>query len=318
MFKRIKDQITKLMRKVVSTSFLVIFVIAFVMWFIRKLSREYTTPIEVGVYIEDDFDSTHWTENRSVKVKLMARGDGRDLVYYKIGVGADVKISASQLELTPSGEGELYSISSQSMERALNSVEKKFNVVTILDTISRIVVSEIDEKKVSVTSRVKVDCVEQFIVSGAVGLSLDSVLVRGPRLLLDDISTIYTEPLHFKDVSSSLRGSVALDVPENVISKEKVAKYSANVVGYTEQIFEEQVTCLGTSAELVVPAYVKIKAKVSLGVELDEKDADIEAYVDSARQESTGVVRRVKIKNMPSEVISYSVEPEFVEVYSVN
>ncbi len=319
MFRKLKNQIAKLMERVVSTSFLLILLVAFVMWFVMKLSREYTTPIDVEVVIQDDFNSSLWTQNKTVAVRLLARGDGRDLLYYKVGLGASVSVNSSQLELSRnSPENEfLHSISESSMERALNSIEKKFNVVAILDTIPRIVVSEIIEKKVPVVSNIRVNCSPQFIVEGGVDLSLDSVSIRGPKMYVDEIQKIYTRSLIVDDVDSNLWGTITLDASSEILLEQTSVRYSVKVVGYTEQILEEKIISIESGSTLIVPSSVTIKAKVSLGEDIEDAEAGVEAYVDSEKVESTGVVRRVKIRNMPSEVISYTLSPEFVEVFSV-
>ncbi|MFI3287908.1 MAG: hypothetical protein R3Y61_05450 [Rikenellaceae bacterium] len=319
MLRKLKNQIAKLMQRVVSTSFLLILLVAFVMWFVMKLSREYTTPIDVDVVIQDDFNSSLWTQHKTVKVRLLARGDGRDLIYYKAGLGASVSVNTSQLELSHSSlDNEyLYSISESSMERALNSVEKKFNVVAILDTIPRVVVSEIIEKKVPVVSSIRVNCLPQFIVEGGVTLSLDSVSIRGPRMYVDEVQKIYTRSLVVDDVDSNLWGTITLESPSEILLEQTSVRYSVKIVGYTEQILEEKIISIESGSTLVVPSSVIIKAKVSLGEDLEDNEAGVEAYVDGETVESTGVIRRVKIRNMPSEVISYTLSPEFVEVFSV-
>ncbi len=316
MIKRIKDTIKQLVERLISPVFIVLLLVSFALWFIMRLSQEYTTSITVDVQLVTDFDANVWAQSEPIPVKLVAKGVGRDLIMYKVGYGQPVSVAVSALTLDKENEY-VYRISTRSLERAINAKERNFSVVAITDTIPTIEISEIAEKRVAVVPNIEVNCEKQYIMDGDIKLAFDSVTLRGAKVLLDEVESVYTAHDNYNDVRSSFSGLAPLNIPSGLIANVDAVSFSVAVVGYTEYTVSLDVKSSDIGNIMIVPSTVMLKAKVSLGVPYSNESDAIEAYVDTDGEDLSGTVRRVKLRFMPDDVMDYTIEPEFVKLYHV-
>ncbi len=316
MIKRIKDTIKQLVERLISPVFIVLLLVSFALWFIMRLSQEYTTSITVDVQLVTDFDANVWAQSEPIPVKLVAKGVGRDLIMYKVGYGQPVSVAVSALTLDKENEY-VYRISTRSLERAINAKERNFSVVAITDTIPTIEISEIAEKRVAVVPNIEVNCEKQYIMDGDIKLAFDSVTLRGAKVLLDEVESVYTAHDIYNDVRSSFSGLAPLNIPSGLIANVDAVSFSVAVVGYTEYTVSLDVKSSDIGNIMIVPSTVTLKAKVSLGVPYSNESDAIEAYVDTDGEDLSGTVRRVKLRFMPDDVMDYTIEPEFVKLYHV-
>ncbi len=316
MIKRIKDTIKQLVERLISPVFIVLLLVSFALWFIMRLSQEYTTSITVDVQLVTDFDANVWAQSEPIPVKLVAKGVGRDLIMYKVGYGQPVSVAVSALTLDKENEY-VYRISTRSLERAINAKERNFSVVAITDTIPTIEISEIAEKRVAVVPNIEVNCEKQYIMDGDIKLAFDSVTLRGAKVLLDEVESVYTAHDNYNDVRSSFSGLAPLNIPSGLIANVDAVSFSVAVVGYTEYTVSLDVKSSDIGNIMIVPSTVTLKAKVSLGVPYSNESDAIEAYVDTDGEDLSGTVRRVKLRFMPDDVMDYTIEPEFVKLYHV-
>ncbi len=322
MILRFKGKVFSLVRKVVSPSFLILLSISFVLWFVMRLSRQYTTQVDIEVILSEDYDANMAVSQESVWVRVLVSGDGRDLIYYKIGLGDRVEVPVSQLKFSKATDGSeyLYSIDAESMERALNAIEKKFLVVAITKPMDYVEISEVQSKRVPIVSQIDINCAPQFTVSRGVKLSYDSLDIRGAELLISGINEIFTVPKVVNNAREQVAGNIALEIPDNVVFKENSVNYIADIVGYTELVFSVDVISEHDEAIFAIPSKVEVMAKISLG-ESSDKELDmglIEAYVSNESSLlGDEVMRKVELRKVPRDVISYTISPEFVQVYNL-
>ncbi len=313
---KLRGKISSLLRQMISPAFIILLVASFALWFTGRLSRTYTTPVEVEVEIITDYDSEVWIEQGSIIVDLLASGDGRDLAWYKMGFGAKISIPLSQLEIEKqSPQGFTYRISENSMERAIGAATSKFRVVGILDTIERITVSPFVEKKLPIVANIEVECMQQYMVEDGVHLSIDSIMVKAPMSVLSEVDAIYTEELNFREVRESLQGSVSLSVPRGMVLENREVQYRAKVVGFTEIKREIGVKFIGDASALIVPRRVELTTRVPINISEEITLVGVEVVVNPEMVDHRGVAHSLRVVNLPKEVMSYTVQPEFVEVY---
>lgn len=298
----------------ISPAFIVLAVISAGLWFISRLSHTYTSQISIPVELVTDYGADLWVSGGKLSVRTLVKGDGRDLLLYKLGLGPKViiPVSALQLSQNDSAEPYLYSVAEKSMERALSSEQTRFTVVMITDTIEQIKVSMIGEARLPIVAKIEVNCSPQYMVRGGIQLKPDSVTVKAPLAMLDTMREIATDPVRLDKVNSLRSDAVSLVIPPNVVAQTSVVRYLIDVVGYTEQRYTVPITV--PAGCLVIPAAVQVVVHVPLNV----------TYPEAVRVTSsvTPVVgerySRVVVEGLPSAAIVMSVTPEFVEVYTVD
>lgn len=303
---------------VISPAFIILLVISTIMWFISRLSHNYTTIIEIEVSITTDYGSSVWVDSHPLKVKVLAQGDGRDLMLNKVGLGEPTTIPVSMLSLSqePNAAPYLHRINVESLERALASEQSKFAIIMITDTAQQISVSSIVQARIEIKSAISAHCAPQYTVNGDITLAPDSINIKAPLSVLDTLRYISTEPLELNDLREHTNGVVKLNMPPTVVSNVDMIRYSINVVSYTEMSCRLPVKSASGTQIISSPTYVEIKAKVPLGA-VGAKLDNVKAYISNKAEDREGKIYRVELTGMPSEAIEWSIIPEFVEVYTL-
>ncbi len=309
-----------MIKELLSAPFIILLFVAFVLWFLTQLSREYTTIIELEVAIESDFESDMIISDPLVSVNVLAKGDGRDLLQYKLGIAEDIVVPLSKLSLRTiqGAEPFYYQIDEKSMELAIAAEQPNFLVQMVIDTIEQVRVSEVVSRRLPIIPLFDINCEDGFMLQGAVSLSMDSIDVKMPAVLAGSIDVIYTDRAEFNNVRTPLIGVVGLDIPSGVVASHDMVRFSVDVVGFTEEVFELEVELDGSKAAIISPRDVRATLRVPLNRSYNSTMVSLEAYVDSVAIDLKGVVRSVRLRGVPSDVITYSVEPEFVEIYTTH
>lgn len=303
---------------VISPAFIILLVISTVLWFISRLSHNYTTIIEIEVSITTDYGSSVWVDSHPIKVKVLAQGDGRDLMLNKVGLGEPTTIPVSMLSLSqkPNSAPYLYRINEESLERALASEQSKFAIIMIIDTAQQISVSPIAQARIEIKSTISAHCAPQYTVDGDIILAPDSINIKAPLSVLDTLRYIATEPLELNDLREHTNGIVKLNMPPTVVSNVDMIRYSIDVVSYIEMSCTLPVKSPNGTQIIPTPTQVEIKAKVPLGATSAKLD-NVKAYISSVAEDREGRIYRVELTGMPPEAIEWSITPEFVEVFTI-
>lgn len=111
-------------RKIVSPAFLVVLLISFSMWFLTKLSHDYTAEIPVRVEI----DGTRF------KVTCTARGSGYRLMSHRIFRQSKLSLRPNDIALAPSlSQPGYYVISPNSLLHAVNMAKSDIEIIAVGD-----------------------------------------------------------------------------------------------------------------------------------------------------------------------------------------
>ncbi len=313
------QKIKKILKTGSSPMFILFLVLAFALWYISRLSHNYTTTIEVEVTLTTDYNSTVAVQTPSVMVELLAEGDGRELLLYKLGIGGEITIPTSDLELSPvlsTATPYDYIIEENSMLQALGQYQNDFKVVMITDTIPSVRISEIEEKRVPVVAQFEIQCAPQFIVSSQIKIEPEEVIIKAPRSMLDTLSAVYTAPLKFENLRASTTGVVELQIPQDALGPEEMIRYSIPVAGYVEEKLTLKISSPKETNILALPSNVEVH--ITMPRESNQiLDTKISAHYDPTPQSNDGLVHKVVIKGLPEDVIKWRVEPEFVEIYKI-
>ncbi len=309
----------RLIKDLLSAPFIILLLVAFVLWFLTMLAKDYSTILELEVEIESDYDSNLQITDNLVSVNVLASGNGRDLLQYKFGLAEDIVVPLSKLSLSQDSGAEpfFYRIDGKSMEQAIASEQPRFTVQMVVDTIQQVRVSPLITKLLPLYSMIDIECADGYMLEGGVSLSLDSISVKMPEVIEENIKAIYTEPLEFDAVRGHISGIVSIALPLDVVASEDVVRYSADIVGFTEEVYNLKVNMDKRQVAVVSPRYVNVITRVPLNKNSRQRTAAIEAYVDSTVSDLNGIMRRVRLRGVPEDVITYSIEPEYVEVHSI-
>ena len=258
--------------------FLFFLLLSFTFWTSTKLSNTYI--------VEESF-SIIWTnipngiipssENQQMNVSISA--SGIEILIYRL-INKSINISLSQADF--SGEKGLIDLRGQDF-----FIKKQFFENTKLNILNPLFLefkfSRLEEKVFTVVPQIEINLRAGYLIDSSLKVTPDSILVRGPKSILDTLNSIQSESIIADDLYENFRKKVSLrSIPEIQLSESKVTVEVA-VSRYTEKEFLLNVEVinlpLGTRVKLFPPK-AKVRVTLPLSVLRTIKTSDFNLVVD--------------------------------------
>ena len=258
--------------------FLFFLLLSFTFWTSTKLSNTYI--------VEESF-SIIWTnipngiipssENQQMNVSISA--SGIEILIYRL-INKSINISLSQADFSrEKGQvdlrGQEFFIQKQFFENTK---------VNILDPLFlEFKFRRLEEKMYIVVPQIEINLRAGYLIDSSLKVTPDSILVRGPKSILDTLNSIQSESIIADDLYENFRKKVSLrSIPEIQLSESKVTVEVA-VSRYTEKEFLLNVEVinlpLGTRVKLFPPK-AKVRVTLPLSVLRTIKASDFNLVVD--------------------------------------
>jgi hypothetical protein len=258
--------------------FLFFLLLSFTFWTSTKLSNTYI--------VEESF-SIIWTnipngiipssENQQMNVSISA--SGIEILIYRL-INKSINISLSQADF--SREKGLIDLRGQEF-----FIQKQFFENTKLNILNPLILefkfSRLEEKVFTVVPQIEINLRAGYLIDSSLKVTPDSILVRGPKSILDTLNSIQSESIIADDLYENFRKKVSLrSIPEIQLSESKVTVEVA-VSRYTEKEFLLNVEVinlpLGTRVKLFPPK-AKVRVTLPLSVLRTIKTSDFNLVVD--------------------------------------
>ena len=258
--------------------FLFFLLLSFTFWTSTKLSNTYI--------VEESF-SIIWTnipngiipssENQQMNVSISA--SGIEILIYRL-INKSINISLSQADF--SREKGLVDLRGQAF-----FIQKQFFENTKLNILNPLFLefkfSRLEEKVFTVVPQIEINLRAGYLIDSSLKVTPDSILVRGPKSILDTLNSIQSESIIADDLYENFRKKVSLrSIPEIQLSESKVTVEVA-VSRYTEKEFLLNVEVinlpLGTRVKLFPPK-AKVRVTLPLSVLRTIKTSDFNLVVD--------------------------------------
>ena len=258
--------------------FLFFLLLSFTFWTSTKLSNTYI--------VEESF-SIRWTnipngiipssENQQMNVSISA--SGIEILIYRL-INKSINISLSQADF--SREKGLIDLRGQEF-----FIQKQFFENTKLNILNPLFLefkfSRLEEKVFTVVPQIEINLRAGYLIDSSLKVTPDSILVRGPKSILDTLNSIQSESIIADDLYENFRKIVSLrSIPEIQLSESKVTVEVA-VSRYTEKEFLLNVEVinlpLGTRVKLFPPK-AKVRVTLPLSVLRTIKASDFNLVVD--------------------------------------
>lgn len=258
--------------------FLFFLLLSFTFWTSTKLSNTYI--------VEESF-SIIWTnipngiipssENQQMNVSISA--SGIEILIYRL-INKSINISLSQADF--SREKGLVDLRGQEF-----FIQKQFFENTKLNILNPLFLefkfSRLEEKVFTVVPQIEINLRAGYLIDSSLKVTPDSILVSGPKSILDTLNSIQSESIIADDLYENFRKKVSLrSIPEIQLSESKVTVEVA-VSRYTEKEFLLNVEVinlpLGTRVKLFPPK-AKVRVTLPLSVLRTIKTSDFNLVVD--------------------------------------
>lgn len=228
--------------KITSNKKLVVYVffvgIATIFWFLNALNNEYTTNVNYPLRYVDLPKNKILTNELPNRLSLKVTAYGFDLLRYKLSTA----FLSNPFDVNKYTNNRLESESIKTYHLLTSQIshrfEKELSSSIRLEEISPDTIvfefSPILEKKVAVKLHVSNTFEQQYMQGGGISLSEDSVIIKGPRSLLDSINYVETEKLILTDLNKTVKKDVVLIEKKGIEFSQRKIEVTIPVEKFTE------------------------------------------------------------------------------------
>lgn len=312
--EQIKEDIAKKDKSTVLT-FLVFLVISSVLWFLIKLTKEYTTQTSFYVtYTEVPVNKWVSTSQQTVKLSFVADGFitlRHNLVRKQFRV---ITIPLNEVTYRLEG-GNTYSYSSQYVaERVADWLGVPSGNVTVNDDKQFFNMEDLQSKELQVRVPLDVKTQRQYQVYGQPKATPSSITVYGPKNMLDTMTAVYTATLHAVNASEDVVQNLAVDLYDGAVRSDVTSVEAlADIEQYTEIDIEVPVKTTDHRNLRFFPETVKVKCMVPIKDYASINGALFKLLVDTAQLHQLRPLLNVNLVQVPEHVQVLKIEPEQVE-----
>ena len=258
--------------------FLFFVFISFFFWISTKLSKTYT--------LEQSF-SINWNDvpegiiisDKEYKLNTSIKASGIEVMFYRLFLN-ELNVSLKEAKFS-STKGIV------NTERQRFFVEQQLFNNTILNQISPVSLefeySNLDKKNVPIIPKIEFNLRPGYLLDKPLSSIPDSILISGPKTLLDSIHNIETQFFSYDDIFEPFSYIVKLKKISKIQMPIDEVKINLSVSRYSEKEFILPIEILNLPKDKRVKLFPpKVKVKVTLPVSIIStvKDSDFSLVVD--------------------------------------
>ena len=219
-------------------TYLVCVGIATIFWLLNALSKNYTVDLTFPVRYTNMPKNKILVNEPPDKFTLQVNSYGFTLLRHKLKLSFSPLVfnvndfTRNMMENTKQSEYTI--LTSQYMEEIADQLSSELKVLSISPDTVHFNFDQIINKKVKVYPDVQIELKKQYQLSGPVRTKPDSVLVSGPRSVLDTLKQVTTKYQYFKSVSEAIQRNVSLAEYDNLQIENKRIVLNIPIEEYTE------------------------------------------------------------------------------------
>ena len=301
-------------------TFLVFLLISAALWFLIKLTKEYTTQTEFMV-VYTEVPASKWISTPEQQVKMSFVADGFATLRHNL-VRPQRRIVSISLQEVPYRleGGNTYSYSAQYVaERVADWLGVPSGNVTVNDDKQYFNMEDLQHKELPVEAPLDVKTQRQYFVYGVPQVVPDMVTVYGPKNVLDTMTAVHTQVFSAVNAAGRLTQTLPIDYYGGVVrSEQATAEVTVEVEQYTETDIEVPVKVSDTVNCRFFPETMKVKCLVPIRDFASINASSFLVLADTAQLHRLQPLLDIRLAKVPEHVRIVKTDPEQVEYLIVN
>lgn len=305
-------------RKLVT--FFIFLVIAVVIWLFNVLHKEYTTdfvvPVEI-VNLNNDLVPVSAGE-KNVLVKIRASGFGL-LKFLYTQKDYSLKLDAQKMITEKSIRNKMIHIGESSwyfFEVFKKSFGNDVQIISVMPDSFIVEYTIAHSKMIPVKHNVEYQIPRQYVQVTEPLVFPDSVLVTGPKTIIDTMKYCYTEKYAAGILLSDTSFSLKIDLPYNYRVNPERVSLKFNIDRYSDKTFSLKPILLnvpeGTEV-IIIPEKVDVRVSVALSYFNIITESDITLYADFSKRSEKNDNLLLELHNLPEGVFNPVIYPPQIE-----
>ncbi len=300
--------------------FLFFLIVSTIIWYLSKLSHEYSTNLSYPIRYESLPHGKVLVGEPLRKMQLKVKAFGYTLLKCKMSAAlSPIELDLNK-HLSQSYEGSKprYFILTY---RIRNSVAKQLGSDILLEGIEPdtlfVELAEMVEKKVPVQPLIETDYERQYMQSGSITFDPESIVLSGPKSILDTISKVQTKLIKLTKLNQKVSKKISILPIHQVSFSSRSVIVNIPVEKYTELLIQVpiEVENQPDSIKMIfIPKSISVKCNVALSKYFTLKPRMFKAVVDySLISKSINKKLKVKLITIPEFVSMVDFDPKYAE-----
>ncbi|GAB4284671.1 MAG: hypothetical protein Kow0068_09830 [Marinilabiliales bacterium] len=318
-FEKIKNN-ENLRRKILI--FLIFLLISSTFWLLNALTKDYITVLKVPLKYKNMPEGKVLVHELPTQAHILVKGNGFLLLQSKIFTFSNPVIfdinSLIKFSKDNFGNYKKYVLRSETLEDIITKqLKSELQLISVQPDTIAFEFSNMISKTLPVKPNIKISTAKQYIFSDEVRVEPDSIVVEGPKIIIDTLKYIETYPFEFNGLSESISRSLELnDLNVLKLSKKRVT-IKIPVEKFTEQEIKLKINVLNVPDTIVMDIYPEnvsliYHVKLSDFNEIDDSDFLVAVdYFDTEKSVSRNV--NVKLSRAPEKAFDITYSPKTVK-----
>lgn len=291
------------------------------LWFLLKLSHEYTTDIQYPIELVSPPAGKMLIGEPTRSVRLKVKAHGYTLLKYKASaLKSPVKLPIGDYYSEGAGNSGFYMLTRGFRQNFVSQVRGDLDLQGIVTDTIFFQMAGVIEKEVDVTPRVNITFAKQHMLSGEIEASPSRIRIIGPKAILDTISRVNTKPISTEILSATKTYQVDLQQISQVIFSVSSVSLTIPVERFTETSLEVPVklTNVPDSIKLVVlPSKITVKCNVPMAQYFTLKPTSFELSCNFHERDSVANGKiKLHLSETPSFVSRVTFSPEYIDYFT--
>jgi len=251
-------------------SFLFFVLLAAIFWFFRSLSLDYEDEILYPVRYINIPENKVMMVDLPDKLALRVKAKGRRIMLSKLNLNLiPIKFDVNSFINRKTNPDSLY-ILTNSVKEILSGELEGVEILNISPDTLFFRFTTMEVKRVAVKpkySDIQRMYAPQYMINGPIRIEPDSIIISGPGSLLQKISSVYSEPLEFSELSDTVSRNIGLEKQDGISYSQKKVHITIPVDKYTQAEYFLPVVALNLPDSLILktfPERIRISFNITL------------------------------------------------------
>ena len=293
--------------------------LAFFMWSVMKLSRNYSSYIRYHVEVTSSIPGRTNSAVSLDELVIGAKSKGFDILQNTRNSGENIIHLASvdpKFFHQQSPQGDIFYLLPDDLHQYIqDALGNEIKVESFATDTLYFVFPVQSYRKVPVQIHSVITYKDQFMPMSQMTIKPDSILIYGEEAAISQINAVTARTINGKDLRRSLNGVAKLVPINNVRFSEQEVFFTLEVGRYVENTIKVPITIVDAPAYAnvaIIPQEITLKYRQEFGSGLRFSQQDFVVGVKYDDIMASDVVKPQIIK-APDQVLGISIEPKFVE-----
>jgi hypothetical protein len=295
-------------------------VISAILWFLLKLSHEYSDELVYPVRYSNLQKGKIITGTPPEKISVKVKAYGYTLLRYKF-TSYSYPLNIDLKELKPNqgknSSSQFCVSTTQQFSSISTQLGKDMDVLDVFPDSICLELEDVVEKNVRVVPNLSLTFARQYMLAGNIEVEPGEITISGPAAILDTINELKTQPVSLNLLAGNKK--IILNIPQvkQVFMPNSEVEVFIPVEKFTEVMLNVPIIPLNVPPSydaILLPAEIQLRCNVTLSKYFKLKPSNFRAVCNISDTGSMeGNKLKVLLENHPDFVSRVSFEPLYVD-----